>query len=470
MKKENSKLIKEINEGKNLEVALPAFSTKLCDSYNEISLLQLGMNYYSLHDSVMEHKVEEETVVEVMDEIHHFIKKIFVEHKMMEEREELIENLDSLRNTIIEHMELLTMYTDQFQLYEYILNRKELEYEKNYEVKDEDKFADQLIQFIFSFKDQYLVNEYIKETIGQLPVRMTKAKFFELLSDSISIYKDNDKSALDTYVYMLKTSAGLYHPKGEGECFGELYNYAKELQEADYSELSEGEYKQLIGVVHEGAAIIEEVVNIYLLCQDVVNRIYAYVLTAPYANVEKSSKEQYLDLILSVFAYYDDAVESNQSPEDILVSLEGKQEELVAEYQYLEAVLDTIKEDQMKVVDSIMQRSVFECLFTCSKLLSNSSFIELTEKEEQVADNAVIESTKQEMISLLSDKFKSGSRLVNRAVMAATLSKMPVFFNTSQEVGEYIKTSLTNCSNQAEKQTAIHLLDGIMNDYLNWNK
>ena len=45
------------------------------------------------------------------------------------------------------------------------------------------------MQFILEDEDNMAINRKISQVIGQLPVRLTKNKFFEMLSNGLSIYK-----------------------------------------------------------------------------------------------------------------------------------------------------------------------------------------------------------------------------------------------------------------------------------------
>ncbi len=52
--------------------------------------------------------------------------------------------------------------------------------------------------------------------------------------------------------------------------------------------------------------------------------------------------------------------------------------------------------------------------------------------------------------------------MVNRGIMASTLSVLPVFFNNLKDVEEYITQSLRNCSDRSELIAAISLLSDII--------
>ena len=107
----------------------------------------------------------------------------------------------------------------------------------------------------------------------------------------------------------------------------------------------------------------------------------------------------------------------------------------------------------------------FRTLKNMSLMTSGSLFAAL--EENSGAD--IIVSSKQAaeeaevLIGELKELFKSCNRMVRRAVMANTLAQLPVFFETPQEVADYITVSLSQCDDEAEKYASKQLMMEIMN-------
>ena len=53
---------------------------------------------------------------------------------------------------------------------------------------------------------------------------------------------------------------------------------------------------------------------------------------------------------------------------------------------------------------------------------------------------------------------------MNRAVMAALFSNMPVLFNSQQEIKEYIEYSLNHCGNASELMACAKILTEMMEE------
>ena len=63
-----------------------------------------------------------------------------------------------------------------------------------------------------------------------------------------------------------------------------------------------------------------------------------------------------------------------------------------------------------------------------------------------------------ELCEKLKESFDNGDRSRNRAVMAAVLKELPVFFNSRTEVMNYVRESLSGCRDIYEKSIAVSRL------------
>lgn len=98
-------------------------------------------------------------------------------------------------------------------------------------------------------------------------------------------------------------------------------------------------------------------------------------------------------------------------------------------------------------------------------LNSNSTFADLNEAldEEKVTEER-IENETAALILECKEAFKGKSRMLRRAIMANTLEKMPVFFQSSQEVADYVTNSLEQCSDEAEKYAVKQILSDVIDE------
>lgn len=85
----------------------------------------------------------------------------------------------------------------------------------------------------------------LPEIVYQLPVRMSKDRFFDYLKDAFSLYKVAQKGSVDDFVYALRTVSMLDIPAGIDESFPDVRDICKELKEADYRNITKDEFKVL---------------------------------------------------------------------------------------------------------------------------------------------------------------------------------------------------------------------------------
>ena len=77
----------------------------------------------------------------------------------------------------------------------------------------------------------------------------------------------------------------------------------------------------------------------------------------------------------------------------------------------------------------------------------------------ETADQALIEERGKAFCEDLDRLFADMQKPVVRAVMAKVLSGLPMVFQDSQEIREYIQMSLEGCSDYAEREACMELLE-----------
>ena len=100
-----------------------------------------------------------------------------------------------------------------------------------------------------------------------------------------------------------------------------------------------------------------------------------------------------------------------------------------------------------------------------SLLQSGSDFVELEKDKssEEVPQDLYADEVCESLIDDLKTFFESASVPVRRAVMATLLSQLPVFFNNTDEIQNYINVSLMQCTDEAEAAATVEVLKLIIN-------
>lgn len=473
----NKQLIKNINNGKNLEKELPAYVFTLAEQYQNQAVIRSAMQYYVMYEQYAEGMFVEKEVQETVNFIADMVANVFIQEADCNV-EECIAKIEQERSNVIAKMEVLTNYTDQLMVYEYVLNRIEHKFDHAALEEDTAVFAQQLMQYIFGVKDNFVINEKIKEVISQLPVRMARSKFFELVKNSISLYKGGQKESLDSYLYMLRTSAMLYKPEAEGRFFADLGVFVDKLKSVDFDTLEQTAFEELQDELKEKAANIRYTSEMFLALQELINSLYVFVLMKKDLEDElivKNHESEDLDLdklkicgeIIAVIDGQMKQGDKEELPvhlEEMMCELEGTPERIAMTIQQLEGCLGLVKESYGAQLEQDGLATSFADLEKAQTLLSDSLFVEFKEAALEEVTDAMVEAETAKLVEEFTALFKQNSMRVIRAIIASTIAHMPVFFANTEEVSEYIMSSLEQCKDDAEKLASYEILCSVMEE------
>ena len=468
MKSEDRKVMKEIAKHRDLEMNIPAYGNAYMNASYEYSLLRLVLNYYTMKE------VEDEGgciagdayLLETMDQIHTLLFQTLLAKDLKEDYEDSVKQIHVMRENMTQKMKVLTAYTDALQIYEYILNRVEYGITGETYPVEESELAAKVFQYLFRDNDKMVVNSKIQLVTGQLPIRMTKNRFFEYLTETLNIYQGSDTSSVDDFVSMLKSTALLEVPQGYGEDYPEIYKVIGLLEHTDLKTLDLENYRAIMEQFAFTTDHLSQIVSNHLLAMEIINAFYAALLAMPY----ESSDENGVKVCLSMLSGLHDAfVSSGEIPsgvDDGFAQIEGLQEMIGEDVLQFESILPDVMTEHQDTISWIMAEKIFNRLALISKLQSNSLFIELDEEKQETrpADNTYIAQKRDELVELLTTYFKEHTKEVNRAVMAALFSNMPVLFNSQQEIKEYIEYSLNHCGNASELMAVGKILTEMMEE------
>ena len=336
------KLIQEIHNGKNIKENLKHYADIAVKTYVDYGTLEMTFSAYSL--------LEDEIQVLDADEKEKMLSQVKQAIGCLADEScdfaVLGEKMNHLRDEITDKMDVLTAYTDRMICYEYVLNRMELKYLSKKELSEklaafeEEEYMKMLEGYLFGSKDQKVALDKIRLIMGQIPVHMTKNKLFERIGEALTLYQDGDKSALDGFLYMVRTSAMLYEPKQEENQFPEILEALQTFEQTDFESLEGEKYNQLVSLLEKTAKEIHEITDFYYEVQNVVNGVYAMALILPYrekmSRIEKAGRNVW------------QALAQGELKEELLVPLEGSIEECVEKSSHLESILYEIRSSYKK--------------------------------------------------------------------------------------------------------------------------
>ena len=82
-------------------------------------------------------------------------------------------------------------------------------------------------------------------------------------------------------------------------------------------------------------------------------------------------------------------------------------------------------------------------------------------KEENVSEEK-LEIVTKEFLNKAAELFTKNQMCVNRAIIASTLAVIPNFFHSVDEVQEYVQQSIEQCTDAAERQASMNIINNII--------
>lgn len=468
-----NQLNKKKRNGEEVSALLKTYKQQSMSLHDGYARIKMMMEYFMFYEVITEDiNPYIADAGDMIDELNGLIHTVFSDADDQETKKQTMEPLLTMRQEIMERMQVLTGYVDCFVVYEYILNRVQYRFEEKETLPEDTAFAQEVMNFIFGAKDNVAINDNLRVVLGQLPMRMTRSHYFDLLRNCISVYKGSDVESLEGFLYMFRTSAMLYKHPAQAKYFLEFEQVLEELAEVDFDHMDKAQYDLYAEKVRVSASKLQDLADLYMQIGQIVNETYTIAITCAYKNEDAVMKDadRVIGAINALFREDESyALWSEQQLEeeqdrltwigDQLPKVEGKQEKLYDSVNVAEAALDEILEGRADEVGSAGLTEDYEHLRQISLLNSTSVFAELEKtdsKGEVTAEMAEEESEK--LIAEIKELFQGRSRMFRRAIMAGTIEKLPTFLQSAQEVADYMMTSLNNCDDEAEKYASKQLI------------
>ena len=494
MKRTSKILLTDINADRDRENSLIKYQKLMAAAFTNYATIKLSLNLFTMYEMSEEISLDRRDEIEgYIDTVDAAIRSVYIDKESVESEnyKACLDEVIKARDSITRKMKILTAYTDAFEIYEYIINRREPEVLGTIDESiDVSALANSMYEFVFSENDKMLVNTRIQEFIAQLPVRMTKSRFIDIISNSLAIYRGGEKKSVDEFVQMLRDAMLMDIPDGFNDEYPRLYEIYKTFKDTDYKVLDRAGYDKLSDMLTEGTELIQSAVTDYLMLTEIINDILIILYTNGIADksfivkttdkaeidiqtvdTSKLTKYEISSLILTELVKADDIYEASKRFDEYFVQLEGAQEDAYEELLGIEANLDDLNGTYYEMYGDDI-KNAFDCLTKADILTSSSLFMDIDKSSESgasivsvvsdEADDIYILETKNSLEEDIDELFKTFSKQEKRSVMAKVLSLMPVFFNSQQEILEYFEYALNSCSDKAELTACRDIVNDLM--------
>ncbi len=435
------------------------------ECYYLISMVMGAIDYYMFYESwagkpgeedVRHHSIDElPHGKEVTDELSAIVKTVYIDGLENADLSAVSRRIFEFR----EHVKALAIdlisYSDRFKLHEYAINRIKPVDKTTLKTFNNDAAARDVLSAVFSSGENAEINENIKLAVSQLPLRMSKTKFFDIVDNSLKKYIGTDSQALERELYMLKTSAGLKDVKSS--VYPGLEELLQQLRNADYDSVDETSYPVLEGRLVKAVQLITDMSEMLQSAETIVNRMAVMVMC--FANVETVFAKESANVKVLV----SEAINGLADPSDKEMS-----DDVLKSLQMLEGIFEPVMERLQRYQtraakqnlsgDDTEVRSLLETFDSCEKLMSPSVFADLKEEASHELTEAEVTKGFEEIKAELTEAFGSDKKIMQRARMSAILSQLPVFFNSRTDVMNYVRDSLDGCRDTYEKMVAVRLI------------
>jgi len=364
------------------------------------------------------------------------------------------EKLEKLRGKLESEMRETVEIRDNLAVCGYVLRRM-VEPEPIIPM-DNEKEAAAITGLIFRNKDNAVVREAVRATVAVLPLRIAKSKFFDIIESVLETKLGETEKDIDDIVSNIEGFAGL-------KVLGRKYTDDKDACEVvdivfskDLCKTESEEINTLYGRYIKASERIAEKLDVLSDIGLMINSLLLELAAA--VHIGKGSGEVYTDRTVTSYVkrllgcFFEG---DSRSFEDGLI-FEGLDESELEKLEELRIKIPSY-EDAFTELAGKESDEVYIGAKRCVTLISDSIFGSLSPEEEagRSVDRDMISSKAKELRDNFMNAFSSGSKLLQRARMSGVLSKLPLFLSNSDEVKEYVSSSLTLCRDEKEKAVAV---------------
>ena len=383
------------------------------------------------------------------------LKKSYLEDKSVS-----FDKLVSLRTENEQRMEELTRAVDLFSMLEYVLNRIEYRFADggNFPLGYSDAAETERIMSYLSSQPKDTQNSYIYRIVEQLPVRMTKNRFYEAVRERLSVYKGSDTAAFDGAIASVRSvgcTDALSKPVKGHEALNGLF---REMIGTDMKNTDRTAFQRWQTVLRESGDQIGRDMDCSQALQNVLNAFCA-VTASRHEGLLIPAEEDRTDLILkTVCEAFGTEAPDLTAAYDASRALEGTLEDSGDRYFELQRISEELSSRFVYDDKDIKKLGV---------LLSDSAYASLEEASfasVTPTDSVYYERSAEALINEFSAFYASLPRTLVRASMARVFTILPPRFSGQDDLEKYIDEALSGCHDTAEKRGVVELLDKIMNE------
>lgn len=422
-----------------------------------LALVEYSLSDLVLAEEICEHRPEETEAQQLKEYLEY--RNAFLSDCLPDPgRIEALRAKNAARKNELENAEALLRLSDE------MLEKLEARYETTEEALSSDRVLTD--RFIEALAEKGRMEPgIVSELLCCLPVRVTKSRFYYVISERLSVYKNGDEDAfLEKIAAVRETAFPEAHDASE-----DLLIRSKKLLQA-FREKKEAEYgTDEICTLRQEADALGQALKTAGTFPDLLQSALNWLLLLVLASRDGGScLTDDTALPAQLLLKHDQTLFSadNETYETLLDeayrlsgALEGLQEDALDAFNRESAALEN-KSGRDK--DGRVSGNSPAALYRIAgRILSGGSYAPLEKLSgeevpaERPLDNAVFTQETERLIADLSALFRESSRFYTRSVMAALFRLLPPLVHTQEEVENYFLGMLAACGDETEKRVSV---------------
>ena len=148
-----------------------------------------SMNYYTMKEVCDEQDDKNTDVCKYFALLTGLLDRHLVKREAVDE--DSMEAIAQLRSNVEYKMHILTAYTDAY--------RVEAAVRDEVAPVDAKGLSEKMFAYVFAENDTVVINSKLQLLMAQLPVRMTKNKFYDIVNSTLNIYEEGETTSVDEF-------------------------------------------------------------------------------------------------------------------------------------------------------------------------------------------------------------------------------------------------------------------------------
>lgn len=435
---------------------------KLTAAYH-YSLVRLALNFDTCYEILSQRETLPEDIAGKFGALKECLKKFLTDEPMLEE-------LNPLREQVGEYAEILVRFLDYYRLYERVMSSRKGKYEVLMpSVCSDEELTRRACNYITGDSGERILSGRLAEILECLPVRMTKQKYIDYLTEGLLFSVGQPVEILHGILDKWKERLNPFPNETLQAAKPDRYLELKHFEAMDYRDLTFPAYEANRKILETGIDSLVDEIELADNLQEMINDLYVVALTMEDAVISKEVADCCRFVLLTLLQ--DDGI--NEESDDFLMEqfrkLEGIQEAYGEQLLQLELPSETKErlkdEDYVRVlnVDLLHSGSRFMKLRSVSEEGKEEAALKIPEKK--LTDRPYLDQQITALLPAAEERFSGTSRFIVRVIMMNTLLALPFFLLTFKNLHSFIQRSLDCCQDEGEKNLCKRNMEKIMDEW-----